>query len=348
MNKALQTAFITLVLAVIAATAVSLFTDIDQVFIAIAKLSWQIWALILMLSLVNYLLRYWRWHLYIAHQHHCCSQPGQAYSHHSDQGQSLVENQNQNQNPTLNHYQHLLIYIAGFALTMTPGKAGEAMRSLYLKQHGISHQRSISALLVERIMDLLTILVLAALGFLFLPGAQAQLAAVVTVVIITVCIVAVKLPKAWVLNRSWFKKMPLKLQQAFAFIAQTLDNANDLLSPKFFLMGMAIGLLAWFCEAYGLYLVMQAFDIEKSTLFLALAIYGVGILIGAISFLPGGLGGTEASMIFLLLKLGFVQPAAVAITLICRLATLWFAVLLGVIAMLVMLMMGLKPQFKES
>jgi uncharacterized protein (TIRG00374 family) len=51
--------------------------------------------------------------------------------------------------------------------------------------------------------------------------------------------------------------------------------------------------------------------------------------------MPGGLGGSEASMIVLLRISGVPLPLAVSATLLIRLATLWFAVLLGILALLV-------------
>jgi uncharacterized membrane protein YbhN (UPF0104 family) len=46
------------------------------------------------------------------------------------------------------------------------------------------------------------------------------------------------------------------------------------------------------------------------------------------------LGGTEAVMVSLLVLKGMSLPAAVAATVFIRLATLWFAVLIGIIALI--------------
>jgi len=58
------------------------------------------------------------------------------------------------------------------------------------------------------------------------------------------------------------------------------------------------------------------------------------MLVGALSFLPGGLGGAEATMVALLILNHVDQPQSVAATILIRLATLWFAVVLGVIALI--------------
>lgn len=307
-------------MAIVAYAVTAIVSGGDDVWNAMQRVSLGTWLGILALSLGNYLLRYWRWHLYITHK-----------------------------NPlAISHAQHLAIYIAGFSLTMTPGKAGEAMRSLYLRDRGVSHQRSIGALFVERIMDLLTILLLAGLGVSFLSGEQSRLAALVTVALIMACIFVIKIPKKKIINSAFVSRLPVKAHHLILFVESMLDNANDLLSMRFLVLGLGIGLVAWLFEGYGLYLVMQEFMLDQTSVSLAIAIYGMGILLGAISFMPGGLGGAEATMIFLLVKAGFDHPSAVAITFICRLVTLWFAMFLGVITLFLMPLFGLKTYVKES
>lgn len=319
-NKVVHSSLLIVVFAIVAYAGVALFSGGADVWAAIRSVSLTTWVIILALSLGNYALRYWRWHLYIS-----------------------------NQSPiTLTHKQHFAIYIAGFSLTMTPGKAGEAMRSLYLKQHGISHQRSISALFVERIIDLIAILLMAGMGISFLHNDQSWLAGAITIAIILSGITVVKMPKKWVLESALVKKLPVKMYNMLVFVESMLESANDLLSVRFLVVGLLIGLVAWIFEGYGLYLVMHEYTQGQSTIPLAIAIYGMAVLLGALSFMPGGLGGTEATMIFLLAKAGFDHPSAVAITFICRLVTLWFAMILGVITLFLLPFLGLKPYVKES
>jgi glycosyltransferase 2 family protein len=65
-------------------------------------------------------------------------------------------------------------------------------------------------------------------------------------------------------------------------------------------------------------------------------VFSVGSLAGALSFLPGGLGVAEASMTGLIRALGDVTKAsAAAATVLIRLATLWFAVALGLVGLAV-------------
>ncbi|KAA6182818.1 flippase-like domain-containing protein [Thiohalocapsa marina] len=96
-----------------------------------------------------------------------------------------------------------------------------------------------------------------------------------------------------------------------------------------------MGLLAWAAEAWGLYLLLTWLGVEIGSL-QAMGIYAVSTLAGALSFLPGGLGGAEAAMVALLAAGGAAFGVAVLATVICRLVTLWFAVVLGIGAVLVL------------
>lgn len=318
MNKMIHSSLVMIVVAMVIYAGFTVYSGGTDVFQAIGSLSISMWLLILTLSLLNYVLRYWRWHLYIAH-----TTPG-----------------------ALSHFQHLAIYIAGFAFTMTPGKTGEAMRTLYLKQYGVKSDVSLGAFFVERLMDLLTILLLAAVGLSFLGKASAVYAGWVTLAVIVAIVLFVKFPKQRFFETKFFHALPNKLQASLVFMDQMFLKANDLLSFKLFVLGLTIGVVAWGVEGYGLFLVMGDFATTQAevqtTILMAITIYAAGVLLGAVSFLPGGLGGTEAAMIFMLTKVGFDMPSATAITFICRLATLWFAVLLGLIAMLLLSKIGLK------
>jgi uncharacterized protein (TIRG00374 family) len=55
-------------------------------------------------------------------------------------------------------------------------------------------------------------------------------------------------------------------------------------------------------------------------------------LIGAASMIPGGIGTTEAALALLLGRLSVDPVAAVGVAVTFRLATLWFAVGLGILA----------------
>ncbi len=275
-----------------------LFADREAVFAALRRVGLPVLLAIFALSLLNYLLRFWRWQHYVA-----------AFGH------------------ALPVWRHFLYYLAGFTLTVTPGKAGEAVRSLYLHQYGVTYAQSLAALFVERLLDVLAMSLLALLILLDRPD-YAGLVAV-----------------AWVLTlglgglatRPW---LPEKLQiwgkghrygYQFDRLARLLDSAAVLLRPGYLLVGLSWGVLSWGLEGLSLYWIAQEVGVRISV-GTGIGIYAIAVLAGVLSFLPGGLGSTEAVMGVLLIAFGADGPAAVAITLLCRIATLWFAVALGGVA----------------
>ncbi|MGB5064375.1 MAG: lysylphosphatidylglycerol synthase transmembrane domain-containing protein [Candidatus Competibacter sp.] len=289
---------LSIALAALLYLAFVLFADRAAVFAALRRVGLPVLLAIFALSLLNYLLRFWRWQRYMA-----------AFGH------------------TLPWRRHFLYYLAGFTLTVTPGKAGEAVRSLYLHGHGVSYAQSLAALFVERLLDVLAMSLLALLILLARPD-YTGLVAVAWML---------TLGLGWLATRAW---LPEKLRawgqnhrhgHQFDRLARLLDSAAVLLRPGYFLFGLGLGVLSWGLEGLSLYLIARDVGVGVGVE-TGIGIYAIAVLAGALSFLPGGLGGTEAVMGVLLVAFGADGPAAVAITLLCRIATLWFAVALGGLA----------------
>ena len=98
------------------------------------------------------------------------------------------------------------------------------------------------------------------------------------------------------------------------------------------LVGGGIGIFAWGSEGLALYFICDALDLGIDPL-VAISLYSIAVLLGALTFMPGGLGGTEVVMGLMLMAMGASSADALVATLVCRIATLWFAVLIGLIAM---------------
>jgi len=63
-------------------------------------------------------------------------------------------------------------------------------------------------------------------------------------------------------------------------------------------------------------------------------IYVVSLVAGNLSMLPGGIGAAEASMAGMFVAVaGLSAGTSAALTLVIRLSTLWFAVLVGVVGL---------------
>jgi uncharacterized protein (TIRG00374 family) len=119
-----------------------------------------------------------------------------------------------------------------------------------------------------------------------------------------------------------------KAPRLFAAARRTLKTGRDLFSARnSFIAGLA-SLAAWFAECLAFFLLLSALDTGVS-LATATFVYSFATLVGALSFLPGGLGGFEATAVVMLGAYGVDLGAAAVATTVIRLTTLWFSVALG-------------------
>ena len=261
------------------------------------------WAGVLMLSLLNYGLRFVRWH--------------QTIRRLSGQAPPMLK--------------HLLIYVAGFAFTTTPGKAGEALRGLALKPFGVEYRHSFAAFVWERLMDMLVVLALCSAVLLAFP-AQTWLLALAAG-LVGCLILVLRSPLSDRLMQGLQQRCPPDSRWArwTGQIRQTRRDTAALLRWAPLSSSLLLGLGAWVAEGLGLSYVVHSLGAAVPVA-AVVGVYALSMLVGALSFIPGGLGSSEAVMVLGLSTLGCPLPTAAAATVICRMSTLWFAVLLGLMA----------------
>jgi len=304
--KPKQLLYYTTIVAVLAWCIIGFGADIAQITFAPV---WACWDAILLagaFSLLNYLLRIVRWSVYM-----------KRFGHPLAFGFSA------------------LTYIAGFAFTLSPGKVGEMVRGRYLHKAGVPLSNTAAAFFVERLMDLLAMIALACLAVgasqygSMIWGAVAVISAIMAMLVLAPWQKLASRAHDW----AW---LPQSLNRIAQSILRTLIAARALLHPNLLVGGFVIGLIAWGCEGVGLMVIGQIAPgvvMETAT---AVGIYSVAVIVGALSFLPGGLGSTEAVMVALLHTHGYPMSDALLLTLICRLLTLWLAVVLGWLAVLIL------------
>lgn len=270
---------------------------------AIRRVTWLDVAVLLGLSLVNYGLRFLRWHGYLKRLRH----------------------------PVPWGF-NLHAYLTGFALTTTPGKAGEALRGVFLKPRGVPYTVSVGALFAERFADLITVVLLCLPGLWFYPPAQPWVIAAL-----------LGLPLLmWVLQREvWLARVEQRivasrggrLATLLTHTLHTVRQAGRLFAVGSMISALALGLVAWGAEALAFSYLLGQMGLAVPVS-IAIFIYAFAMLVGALSFLPGGLGGAEVTMALLLVLNGATPAEAATATLVIRLATLWFAVAIGLGALL--------------
>jgi uncharacterized protein (TIRG00374 family) len=289
-----------------------LATGWREIAASISAFSLAQWDVVLGLSLLNYAMRYARWHWYLRKLGHAV--------------------------PAL---AGLASYVAGFAFTTTPGKVGEAGRSIYLRRYGVQYTDTFAALFAERYMDLLVMVVLAVpIAFTFAESWWLILGSVVLAGAFFTAVHDVRLA-AFLKRKAQSSATPLRWLAGHSTFFQTASGR--LLRSRYLAGGFGIGLVAWTAEAVGFYLIL-GYQAAGVLLPAAVGIYAISMLAGAVSFLPGGLGSTEAAMAGLLVLVGVDPAVAVGSTIVCRIATLWFAVALGLCALIVLELTGTRAR----
>ena len=286
--------------ALVVASLVALRGDLAQLSLTPLLRSWDLLALAAMLSLGNYALRIVRWQRYLVRLGHRLPLSFTA-----------------------------LTYVAGFAFTLSPGKVGEMARARYYSRANIRLADVAAAFFVERLMDLLAMIALGALIVAAVPRYRAAIWA--TCLVVALVLVTLRV-SPWNTVAEWLRtssRIPRLLVRFSSGVANTLMAARALLRPGILLSSLCITFAAWGLEGLGLYVLGGMFPSASLNVSVGTGIYAVAVLVGAISFLPGGLGGTEAVMTALLASQGYSVPNALLITLACRLVTLWLAVGLG-------------------
>jgi uncharacterized protein (TIRG00374 family) len=223
------------------------------------------------------------------------------------------------------------IYMAGFSLTTTPGKTGEALRGVFLKDYGVPFRKSFGAFLSERTSDLLSVTILASAGLWIHPEARPILLLVAGLITFLFFTIRNERWLRW-LERLAKKIFPGRFAHTIEFFLETVHSFRSCFTAKVLATTLILGLTAWAAEAVALKYILHLLGYEISML-TALFIYGFSLVIGGITLLPGGLGGAEVTMLQLLILQNIPAAIAVAVTLVIRLTSLWFSVFLGIIAL---------------
>lgn len=269
------------------------YGDIREVSGHVASFPLPSVLLALGLALLNYLLRFLRWAYYL-----------------SILGVSVPLKVS------------MLIFLTGLAMTITPGKLGELLKCYLLRDRaGIPVSTSAPAVFMERITDLLSIAAMALVGLTLLPPFVSLILAAVVAGVVSVAYLSTARQADrlldWPVIRRWS-----------ADIADAREGVRTLSRPVPILVASVLGLVAWLSEGVALWVVVEGLGADMGFL-ISLPIYAGSVLAGAITTLPGGLVGTEGVMVTLLQQMGVGRDVAAAGTLIVRLVTLWFAVLVG-------------------
>jgi glycosyltransferase 2 family protein len=224
------------------------------------------------------------------------------------------------------------IFAAGLSMTISPGKLGEVLKCVFIKDvAGTPVARTAPAVVAERATDGTGMVLwglLGALAFSFGPWLLLLFLA-----LMGVGIAVLRSRRLSLLAEKALRKLPL-LDRLAPHVEDFHGASNELLALRPLVVASGISFLGWGLECAAVYLCALGVGAEEPFL-VVVFVFAVSSLAGAASMLPGGIGAAEAGMAGMFTAVaGLSGGLAVALTFIVRLTTLWFATLLGVAGLL--------------
>jgi uncharacterized protein (TIRG00374 family) len=283
------------VLVIVVYIAMGIYADFSQLARVITGFEWTYLVALLGLTTAGYLLRYLKWDLFL-----------------KKAGVALPARQN------------LFVFFSGLSMAVTPGKIGEVWKGWLIRDiSGESLSRTVPVVVLDRVTDILSLILLSAIGILSYREGLPLL--VVLLVLIGGFYVAVRSETIstrmlGVLERHAGKYAPDTRAMHTTF--------EQVMEPATFLGLSALNALAWFCECLGLYVVIIGFHEQISVTF-ATFIHSFALLAGGVSMIPGGIGLAEATITGFLQVYGIGAASAIGIALVVRFGTFWYGVILG-------------------
>lgn len=299
----------------------ALVGDIREISQLLIHFDWRIFPLVLCFTLFNYTLRFLKWHYYLR-------QIG----------------------ARIPWRESLRLFVAGFPLAMTPGKVGEVLKGVWINQRsGVAAARGVSVVVAERISDGLAVLALSTLGVVANPRYWPAFALVLALLLGLIVISQIRPLALWLLGV--MQRIPL-IKKTVPALREFYEGSFTLFKPGVTLLAVGLGTVSWLGEGIGFSFILRGLGLPPTAETTANAIFilAFSTVVGAVTALPGGLGAAEASIAgMLVLVAGVDTGVASAATLLIRLATLWFGLLLGLIAWVFSLdLLGLRSTSSSS
>jgi uncharacterized protein (TIRG00374 family) len=212
-------------------------------------------------------------------------------------------------------------YTSGFLYTATPGKLGELSRVYFYRDTEVKQVNIVSAFIFERTFDIVVVLLLSIFSLL---NSNSYLYVVISVcgivfLVLAGCVFVDKIRRY------------IKRNIVTDFIFDSLSMIKNNMSIKLALISLLLGFLSWTIISYILIYIMYSLDLVMKFDLEFISIYPIGMLVGALTFIPGGLGTTEMTIAYMLNNFNINILDAFLVAVLARFSTIWMATILGLI-----------------
>ena len=226
----------------------------------------------------------------------------------------------------------IAVFLSGSAFTgITPGQVGALIKSQILKtSSNIPRTRTVPIIVIENVYDLIGAIIASIIGIIIL-GIQPYLI-IIAILVLTIIFFFMYYRPA---SELFFKRITkLKFFSKYIEnISESYKTVQKSTNVKVATVCILLAVTYWFIISAAAYYILIGFDINILDYLKVLAIYVTSILLGAISFIPAGIGITEGTLTGLLTLEGIGVSTALILSVMIRILTLWYSVGIGFIAL---------------
>ena len=223
------------------------------------------------------------------------------------------------------------LYLTGFALSVTPGKIGELLKSqLYKENLEVPRRITIPLIVLERLYNLVGLILISIVGIWFF---EFSLFVIIIPIIFTAFIFIL------ISNKKFYHKFlallgKIKFTAKYSkYLLESYDVIKSGTRGTILFYASGLSAIFWLIHCMIAYFIFLSFGIDFLDFLNVVSIYATSIILGAASFLPEGIGVMESSFVGLLTLHGVELSIAIPLVILVRIFTLWYNIIAGFIAL---------------
>lgn len=296
--------------------ALLLFTNTGELVEHLVAYPWALLIPVVLLKLLAWACRFWQWDYYLG----------------------VIGARDR-----ISRLDSAVIFVSGFMMTVSPGKAAEVLKSVALKvKTGIPIAVSAPVVLAERVNDGVAVIVVAFLA-VALAGPHIDLGPYSLIMylatgMLVFGLIAVQIRPLAYLCLEIIGRIPL-LRRIHQPLVTFYESSREIFRLRHVVPTALMGAVAYLGDAIGFTIILTGFGLEFTwVLFLqATFIVGFAAAVGALSGVPNGAGVTEISTSGMLLAIVAPQNPEVTVSIAATAALIegffhkWFRVLAGLV-----------------
>ena len=224
-----------------------------------------------------------------------------------------------------------LLFLGGMSMSITPGHVGELIKSQLMKTiYNIPRTKTAPIIFVEKFYDLTGAIIASIIGIIILGMDTSLILISVSILIVIIFLTYYRPIFEFILKRVTKTKFFSKYSENLSDSYEIVRNST---TPQISSISFGLSVLYWIIISVAVHFILLSFGIESISVLKTISIYSSSVIIGAISFIPGGLGITEGSLIGLFSLEGIDVSLALILSVMIRILTMWYSVSIGFICL---------------